>query len=888
MNPGEGRDAALVDVLSEQSVLLEDDAYSDWALRPRESLELACQDARLALARDRSAGFGQASPEHVIEAWETFAAHDPASEEAAVALMSAYAAQGQRHLVARAYRRCCDGLEELGLKPSVVLEKAYQTTSQEVALLATPSAADAIEPTRNLPTFPSSFVGREAEEAEVGSLVRSWRLVTVTGAGGSGKTRLAVEVAARLAEEGTGGSFFVELAPVSEPGQVPAALASATGVLEQPGRPLPKVLVEALGEQDLLVVMDNCEHVIGAAAELAEALHRSCPQVRVLATSREPLGIGGEHVYRLAPLSLPAADAASLEDLDGSDAVQLFVERARSYDSTFSLEEPVATLVASICRTLDGIPLALELAAARIPGMSLTDLDQRLDRRFRLLTGGSRTSLPRQRTLQATFDWSFQLLSPAEQMTLMGLSVFSGSFELEAAETVCSSEAVGSGDVADLVASLVDKSLVVAERSSGSLRYSLLETVRQYGAERLLATGGEAALGRARFAHAEYYLQLAERAEPMILGADQARWLKKLDLDWDNIRSALDCFLAQRDRAEEVLRMGAYLALFFWGRDRLYGFDIVRAALARPEPVPDQVRARALCQTGAYTLSWDSEALQAGRAMMEEGLDMARRLCDQALIAEVLANLSQYAEFMGDRAEAVRCAEEALEIGRILGDDRLIGTAVGFLGFAVSGRAKKKQLLTEAVAHLRRAGDVAECCWWLIHLAAIELADENPEAAAELLEEDLAICQEVGLPREEVPAWCVLADTRLFEGRFEDAAGWLGRALVFHRRQGGRAVPDFPNVICCVARLGNPGDAARLTGAYNAMLSRNVPLESTFTEENALAHLEFLRQTRLDQALVYLREVLGNDEFERLSRAGEKLSYVEAVDLAIVTLDVSN
>ena len=245
--------------------------------------------------------------------------------------------------------------------------------------------------------------------------------MTVTGAGGSGKTRLAVEVAARLAEEGTGGAFFVELAPVSEPGQVPAAVATAIGVLEQPGRPLPEVLAEALGGQDLLIVMDNCEHVIGAAAELAEMLNRSCPRVRLLATSREPLGIGGEHVYRLAPLSLPAEDATSLEDLERSDAVKLFVERARSYDSTFSLDEPVAGLVASICRTLDGIPLALELAAARVPGMSLTDLDQRLDRRFRLLTGGSRTALPRQRTLQATFDWSFQLLSPAEQVVLMAV-----------------------------------------------------------------------------------------------------------------------------------------------------------------------------------------------------------------------------------------------------------------------------------------------------------------------------------------------------------------------------------------------------------------------------------------------------------------------------------
>ncbi len=555
MPPGKGRDTALVDVLSEQRVLLEDEAYTDWSLRPRQGLELARQEARMALAQDRSRGFGRSGREGVIEAWEGYVVHDPASEEAASALMSAYAARGQRHLITRAYRRCCNGLEELGLKPSAALEQAYQTTAREPAVLAAPYSADVVELTSNLPTFLSTFVGRQTEQAEVASLVRSWRLVTLTGAGGSGKTRLAVEVAAQLAEEHAGGAFFVELAPVSDPGQVPAALAAAAGVLEQPGRPLLKVLADALRGQDLLIVMDNCEHVIGAAAELAEVLHGSCPGVRVMATSREPLGIGGEHVYRLAPLSLPTEDAASLEDLEVSDAARLFVERARSYDSTFSLEEPFAGVVGSICRTLDGIPLALELAAARVPGMSLGELDERLVGCFRLLTGGSRTALPRQRTLQAAFDWSFDLLSRAEQLVLMAMSVFSGSFDLEAAEALCSSEAVSATDVADLVGSLVAKSLVVAQRSSGSLRYSLLEPVRQYGAERLSATDGAAALERARSDHAEYYLQLAERAEPMILGADQAHWLKKLSSDWDNFRSALGYLLSQPCRSEEVLRM---------------------------------------------------------------------------------------------------------------------------------------------------------------------------------------------------------------------------------------------------------------------------------------------------------------------------------------------
>jgi predicted ATPase/DNA-binding SARP family transcriptional activator len=886
MGPGDGRDAALVDVLSEERMLLEDEAYSDWVLRRHESLELARQQARLTLARDRSAGLGREAPEAVIPAWESYALHDPASEEAAVALMRAYAAQGQRHLVARAYRRCCDGLKELGLKPSVALERAYQTTSQELTLLATAYSADLIEPTNNLPTFLSSFVGREAEQGEVASLVRSWRLVTVTGTGGSGKTRLAVEVAGRLAEEGSGATFFVDLAPVSGPGQVVGALATATGVLEQPGRPFVKVIAEALGGQDLLIVVDNCEHVIGAVAELAEVLHRSCPRVRLMATSREPLGIGGEHVYRLAPLSLPAADATTLEDLEGSDAVRLFVERARSYDSTFSLEEPVAGVVGSICRTLDGIPLALELAAARVPGMSLVDLNERLGRHFRLLTGGSRTSLPRQRSLQATFDWSFDLLSPAEQTVLMGLSVFTGSFELEAAEAVCSSEVVGAGDVADLVGSLVGKSLVVAQRSSGALRYSLLDTVRQYGVEQLLATDGQAALGRARSAHGEYYLQLAERSEPMILGADQAHWRKKLGLDWDNLRAALGYFLSQPGRSEEVLRMTS-LVFFFWRET--YGLDAARIALARADPVPDEVRAKALCRVGCqvfytgFSLVRSEAWAQAGTAMMKEGLEVSRRLCDEGLVAEVLASLSQAAEWTGDRVGAVRYAEEALETGRSLGDHRLIGNALGALGLAVRGRAEKKRLLTQAVAHQRRAGDLSGCSWWLINLAVLELADENSQAAAQLLEEDLSICHELDLPVDLTMACRVLADITLFEGRFEEAANWLGEALVLSRRQGRQdsVVADFPNAVCCVARLGNPDDAARLTGAYNAMLSRHVPLEYSFTPGNPGAHLQTLRQTRLEQTVAYIREALGDATFEMLSRAGAKLSYDDAVDLAV-------
>ena len=438
---------------------------------------------------------------------------------------------------------------------------------------------------------------------------------------------------------------------------------------------------------------------------------------------------------------------------------------------------------------------------------------------------------------------------------LVRLSVFAGSFDLEAAEAVCSTEAVEAGDVADLVGSLVSKSLVMAERSAGSLRYSLLETVRQYGAERLMESGGDAELQKVRAAHAEHYLQVAERAE--LLGADVARWLRKFDLDWDNLRSALGYFLSQPGRAEEVLRMGAALGAFFVERNETYGFEAVQSALARPEPVAEEVRPRALWNVGIsvcdfYVFSWQSEGVTPGKAMVQEGLEIARRLGERALLAEVLADLSLVEE-LRDRAEALQLAEEALEIGRTLGDDRLIGKALGALGGAVADRAEKKRLFAEAVAHLRRAGDLVDCSGWIISLAALELADKNPEAAAELLEKDLAIWEEVEAsgsaadsrywPRL-LPVWCVLADTRLLEGRFEEAAVWLRRALMLDRRLGRRAIADIPNAICCVARLGDLGDAARLTGAYNAMLSWHVPVEYSWPAENALAHLQFLRRAR--------------------------------------------
>jgi predicted ATPase len=376
----------------------------------------------------------------------------------------------------------------------------------------------------NLPGLLSAFIGRESELALVRDLVASSRLVTLTGAGGSGKTRLALQVAAELLD-GTGqGVWFVELAPVKDPDDVPASVAASLDIRGQPEQSLLESLIDALSDQNVLIVLDNCEQVIDACAKFADQIGRSCPGVRLLATSREPLGIDGERVYRVPPLSLPPDGAGNMKDLKGSDAVQLFVERATERDSAFALDDSNATLVASICRRLDGIPLALELAAGRLGTMSLEHVSQRLDHRFRLLTGGSRNALPRQQTLHAMIDWSYDLLHGPEQSVLSRLSVFVGGFELEGAEAICAAAGLEAFDVDDLVGSLVNKSLVIAERSSGGFRYRTLEAIRQYGLERL-AEVGAAETTRACDAHAEFYLALAEAAGPELTGPRQGACL---------------------------------------------------------------------------------------------------------------------------------------------------------------------------------------------------------------------------------------------------------------------------------------------------------------------------------------------------------------------------
>src|ERR1700722_3393893 len=446
----------------------------------------------------------------------------------------------------------------------------------------------------NLPAQLSSFIGREAELAAVRALVGGSRLVTLSGAGGAGKNRLGLLVAAGLAD-GTGdGVWFADLAPLADPGLVAVTVADALGVRPESGRPVSDTVVEAVGGRRLLVLLDNCEHVIGACAKLADALLRGCPNLALLATSREPLGIDGERVYRVPSMGVPP-DGADAGAVRASEAVRLFEDRAAAQGAPLAWDAPAIEVTGRICRRLDGIPLAIELAAARLRVMPAAELEARLDERFSLLTGGSRAALPRQQTLRAMVEWSWELLTGAEQAVLARLSTFAAGFGLAAAEAVASGPDVPAAEVVGHLGGLVDKSLVqFGDPGAGPARYRLLETVRQYAAGRLDAMGPATADG-ARVAHRDYYLALAEAAAPQLVAAGQAQWLDRLDAELGNLRAAIAVSLTEAD-PEPGLRLGGSMR-GFWaaGGHAAGGADVLQRLLdARASQGAALSRARAL------------------------------------------------------------------------------------------------------------------------------------------------------------------------------------------------------------------------------------------------------------------------------------------------------
>jgi predicted ATPase/DNA-binding SARP family transcriptional activator/DNA-binding CsgD family transcriptional regulator len=723
--------------------LLPEDRYEAWAEERRDAL----RETLLALLVEL-AGLYEEREEYgpAIEALRLALAEDPAREEAHRGLMRLYAASGERRRAIAQYEQLEKTLSEgLDAEPGAasrrlheeILADRYRSRSESRA-----SKEPAGSSQHNLPNPRTSFVGREREMIGVKRSLAMTGVLTLTGAGGCGKTRLALEVARDLVGAYPDGVWLVELAPLSDPALVPQAVAAALGVREQPGRPLTETLSSHLGSKRTLLVLDNCEHLIYACARLVDALLNSCSGLRVLATSREALGVAGETNWPLSPLALPDTGERlpPVEELARYEAIRLFLERARSRLSAFELTAENARDVAEVCRKLDGIPLGIELATARLSALAVEQIVAMLNDSLRLLTTGARTADPRHRTLRATLEWSYELLDEPERKLFGRLSVFAGGWTLEAAEEVCSGD--GQDGVLDLLSQLVDKSLVVAEagaetlhatspRHATSLRYRMLEPVRQYAREKLEESGETE---RVRERHARHYLELAERVEPELSGARPVPWLELLETEYGNLRSALSWALdtddESQERAEIGLRLAAALARFWDAHSPAEGRRWFEKGLARSGASNTSGRARALNEAGFIAVyEGDPEALP----MLEESLALYKELGDRSGVALSMSHLGHAAVHLGQPERMMSLREEAEAMLSEPSEKRVSAHLLMFLGFAAASEFDFEQMearLEEALALFRELEDVRSISVCLLSLGHVSIGRDDPAGAA--------------------------------------------------------------------------------------------------------------------------------------------------------------
>jgi predicted ATPase/class 3 adenylate cyclase len=669
-------------------------------------------------------------------------------------------------------------------------EHIFQLTTPDLPAEFPPLRSLGASP-NNLPLQLSSFIGRQRELDELKALLSANRLLTLTGPGGTGKTRLALRLASDELESFADGAWIVELAALSDPTLLTQTVAATLGVQEQQGRPSLDVVMDYLREKTVLLILDNCEHLVESCAQLADDALRAAPGLKVLATSRESLGIAGETAFRVPSLPLPdPADAQELERTAANDCVRLFVDRASAANPGFRLTDRNAGAASQICVRLDGIPLAVELAAARTKVFSPEQITARLDDRFRLLTGGSRTALERHQTLLALIDWSHDLLTDDERVVLRRLSVFASGWSLDAAQTVCRDEA--DVDVLDTLARLADKSLVMVEQSADSTeaRYRLLETIRQYARDKLLAVGESE---RIRDRHLDFYLAFAEEAEPHLRRAEQLEWLGRLEIEHDNIRAALAWSLDRGD-AKRALRL-AGAAAYFWELRAYWseGYKWLDQALALSSPrdgegVADAglaARAKALYSAGrllfvsrveppasralveesfqswralgdkwwmaaalehiGFMLMWEGD-LPTARARLQEGVALARNVEDHWALAMCLSRLSG-AVSLADRMAGQLLREEAVAIARGVGDKSVLSQTLGGLAFlyAMNGDlAAAEPVAAEALAEARAIGTVTQIYLALLVSAVIKAWQGDQVAARDFYLQIFALGRESG------------------------------------------------------------------------------------------------------------------------------------------------
>jgi predicted ATPase/class 3 adenylate cyclase len=727
----------------------------------------------------------------------------------------------------------------------------------------------------NLPLQLTSFIGRDRELGEAKKLLASTRLLTFIGPGGTGKTRLSLQVAAEHLSDFKDGVWLVELAPLADPASIPQSIGSVFNLHAQMAMPLQEIITDYLRAKELLLVLDNCEHLIEACAQIADQFLRSSPRLKIIASSREPLGIGGETVYRVPSLKVPNLSAVTRESLEGCESVQLFVERARAANPKFELTDQNASSISQICFRLDGIPLALELAAARASIFSAEQIATRLDDRFKLLTGGSRTALPRQQTLRALIDWSYDMLSSDERALLRRLSVFAGGWTFEAAEAIC-----GDLDVLDLLSQLVNKSLVTVDEGCEETRYRLLETIRQYARDKLLEAGEAEPT---RNLHLEYFVKFSEETAPYLDTNEVLNWIPKIDAEYDNLRTAFEWALDHD--VEACLRMVGSLA-YYWFRHGhgAEGIELSNAAFERAKrlPLPENEEAR------------------------------RRQL---TIRAKALQGASFLAYSQGDNINAYRAGNECVELARQLGDIRLLATALAFSGSARLFEGEFELALEQieaAVALCRAAGErfglglalgmMSQAEMMINH--NLKLAEEYEQQAMELTTEmagtwtglmlyfgtgrgamyrgDYAIARErftYCLPyfiemrdqHRTNMVYSEFAHIDRYEGKLQQAHEAYRKTIVVWLKLGHRAA--VAHQLECFAYLAKaqeePERALLLFGAAEAL------------REKINIHMQPHERQEYERNVAHLHTMLAESEFRKLWNRGRVMTMDEAIELAI-------
>ena len=590
----------------------------------------------------------------------------------------------------------------------------------------------------NLPAPTTSFIGRKKEKVEIKQAIGAHRLVTLTGSGGTGKTRLSLQVAVDLRDQFADGIWFVELAPLTDSSLIPQTILTAMEASEQQDKTPAQALIERVRGKKLLLILDNCEHLIEAVAKLVESLLSNAPELKVMASSREALGVKGEMAWHVPSMSVPdAKSSTSLDEFSRLESVRLFIERAILAKPHFQLTKDNASSVAQICSRLDGIPLAIELAAARVRALSVEQIAARLVDRFHLLMGGSRTALPRQQTLRAMIDWSFNLLSEQEKQLFRRLAVFVGGWTLEAAEQVCVQER-SELDILELLTHLVDKSLVNMEESAEDVRYRMLETTRQYAREMLMMSE-ETRIYRDQ--HLEYFLKYAETAQLELRGRKQAEWMSLLETEHDNLRAALEW--SQGTRPELGLRIAVAL-IDFWDThghltEARRWLETMLQKTAHLDPSPARVDAL----LGAMAFAIRQTDLEISRKLLEDGLALARAIDYNAGIARGLMARGVVAEyFEGDFEKAEEYYNAGLDIYRRTGDNLAIGQALGPLASCALKRyefSHAEKLYRESLSLFREVENEREIAGALENLAEVALERRNYTDAHSLAEESLSL-----------------------------------------------------------------------------------------------------------------------------------------------------